>query len=75
MIEGPEQFDALACGACHVDTAGASGNLVVLAGLAARYSPESLARYLAAPQAPMPPVELDEDARRQLSIYLLESHP
>lgn len=75
MIEGPEQFDALACGACHVDTAGASGNLVVLEGLAARYSPESLARYLAAPQAPMPPVELDEEARRQLSIYLLESHP
>jgi glucose/arabinose dehydrogenase len=72
---GVSHFDALGCAECHVDAMASAENLVVLQGLASRYSVASLTRYLAAPRAPMPPVTLAEADRRELAIYLLETHP
>ncbi|MDG2308782.1 MAG: PQQ-dependent sugar dehydrogenase [Candidatus Binatia bacterium] len=56
------------CAACHGPdrTEGHRS----LADLKARYTIDSLMRFLAAPQPPMPLYPLDEDQRRELSIYL-----
>ena len=43
-----------------------------LGALKARYTIDSLMRFLAAPQPPMPLYPFDEDQRRDLSIYLLD---
>jgi glucose/arabinose dehydrogenase len=57
------------CGACHGPER--SEGQRPLADLGERYSIESLERFLAAPQPPMPLYPLDDEQRRDLAIYLL----
>jgi hypothetical protein len=73
---GRALYAELACASCHEPAAAAPGMLArPLAGLGARFGVESLARFLAAPTPPMPAVARDEDARRDLAVFLLDAHP
>jgi len=45
-----------------------------LAGLAARYTIESLSQFFLTPQPPMPVVDLEEEDRRALAVHLLENY-
>ena len=46
-----------------------------LSGLGKRWTVETLVTFLAAPTPPMPAVERDSDARRDLAVHLLTAHP
>lgn len=73
---GRALFESSACAGCHdPERAEVGVTPVPLRGLAARYSLESLAEFLAAPTPPMPPVELGADARVDLAVHLLGQHP
>jgi glucose/arabinose dehydrogenase len=73
---GRKLFEESACAQCHDAALAAAGvKPVPLRGLGARYSIESLSAFLVAPTAPMPPVELDAEARRDLAVHLLAEHP
>jgi glucose/arabinose dehydrogenase len=73
---GRALFEASGCAACHDrERAGAGVVPVPLEALGARYSIDSLAEFLAAPTPPMPPVEQDAEARRDLAVHLLAAHP
>lgn len=73
---GEALWERHACAACH-DPAEAPPGMVVrpLRALSARYSTESLASYLLAPNPPMPAYPLAEDERADLAAYLLARHP
>lgn len=66
---GTKLWDEAGCASCH-GPARDEGHRP-LSNLASRYDIESLARFLAAPQPPMPLYPLDEDQRRELAIFLL----
>lgn len=61
------------CASCHGPER--SEGQRPLSKLASRYTVESLMRFLAAPQPPMPLYPLDADQRRELAIYLLDRFP
>jgi glucose/arabinose dehydrogenase len=73
---GRALYAELACATCH-DAASAQRGMVTvkLAGLSSRYTPASLAEFLASPTPPMPAVERDVEARRDLAVHLLGAHP
>jgi glucose/arabinose dehydrogenase len=65
-----------ACASCHEPERAPPGVVPVpLARLGARYDLAGLARYLAAPNPPMPAFELSEAQRRVLAVLLLQRHP
>jgi glucose/arabinose dehydrogenase len=69
---GATLFAEQACGRCHLEDEAPAGVVVKpLAGLARRYSVESLTRYFATPQPPMPVVALGEAERRALAVHVL----
>jgi hypothetical protein len=45
-----------------------------LAGLARKYTVDSLTAFFLAPQPPMPVVELGEEDRRALAVLVLSEH-
>lgn len=61
------------CGTCHGSDR--TEGQRPLSKLPSRYSVDSLMRFLAAPQPPMPLYPFDEDQRRLLAIYLLDRFP
>jgi hypothetical protein len=70
---GEAHWNALGCTGCHTAEHAAAGVVpVTLRALGARYDIDSLTGFLAAPTPPMPPVALDEAARRDLAIHLLQ---
>ena len=69
---GAALFSTNACGTCHIAAEAAAGvDVKPLAGLAARFSIDSLGQYFLAPQPPMPVFALEEEDRRALAVYLL----
>ncbi len=72
---GASLFVDNACGSCHIAAEAEPGVVVKpLAGLAARYTIESLSQFFLTPQPPMPVVDLDEEDRRALAVHLLENY-
>jgi mono/diheme cytochrome c family protein len=73
---GRELYASLGCAGCH-EPARAEPGVVArpLVGLARRHSLAGLARFLAAPTPPMPAVDLGEDERTDLAVFLLAEHP
>jgi glucose/arabinose dehydrogenase len=69
---GRALFDANGCAACHVAGAQKGGETYKpLEDLRARYTIESLATFLAAPQPPMPLYPFDDSQRRDVAVHLL----
>jgi glucose/arabinose dehydrogenase len=71
IARGATVFGQRACQECHALDGDGKDGRVVLAGLATRYDPTSLASYLAQPRPPMPPVE-DAQMRAALAAFLLQ---
>jgi glucose/arabinose dehydrogenase len=72
---GATLFAANACGTCHIAAEAEPGVVVKpLAGLAARYTVESLSQFFLAAQPPMPVLELDEEERRALAVHSLKTY-
>jgi mono/diheme cytochrome c family protein len=73
---GRALYEARNCARCH-ETGRTEAGVAVkpLERLATRYSLDDLAALLAAPPAPMPPVELDAEPRKDLAAFLLVEHP
>jgi glucose/arabinose dehydrogenase len=70
---GAVHWDALGCAGCHVVEQATPGVVpVVLRELDRRYDLGSLSAFLVAPTPPMPAVELDGAARRDLAVHLLQ---
>lgn len=73
---GAQLYRDLGCASCHEAGAAAPGMVTKpLADLGRRWTVDSLATFLAAPTPPMPAVEGGPDARRDLAIHLLATHP
>ena len=70
VARGRELYLGSGCPACHEPEVAGTGARP-LRELAARYDEASLLRYLAAPNPPMPAVDLPETARRDLVAFLL----
>jgi len=71
---GRALFDDSGCAACHVQGRQSHGETYKpLEHLARKYTVDSLAAFLAAPQPPMPLYPFDDPQRRDLAVYLLES--
>lgn len=70
---GEAHWNAHGCAACHI-AEGAEPGMVTreLTGLAARYDVPALVAFFAAPTPPMPAPPLDESARRELAVYVLQ---
>lgn len=68
-VAGTKLWDEAGCASCHGPDRDEGHR--PLSNLASRYDIESLARFLAAPQPPMPLYPLDADERRDLAIFLL----
>jgi glucose/arabinose dehydrogenase/cytochrome c553 len=72
---GRTLFATHACGKCHEQAEAEAGVVVKpLAGLATKYTIESLTAFFLAPQPPMPVVELGEEDRRALAVLVLSEH-
>jgi len=67
-------WDANGCATCHVAGHGVE-TYRPLAQLGQKFSIDSLAAYLLAPQPPMPRYELTDAERRDLAVYLLAEYP
>lgn len=63
------------CAGCHEATQATPGAYKALEHLTARYTVDSLAAFLRAPQPPMPVFPFDDQQRRELAAYLLREHP
>lgn len=75
IARGEALFAANACASCHVAGQAEAGVVVKpLAGLARKYTIDSLAAFFLAPQPPMPVFALSETDRRDLAIALLSQH-
>lgn len=70
---GEKLWAEAGCASCHGPER--SEGQRPLSSLTDRYSINSLMRFLAAPQPPMPLYPLDADQRRELAIYLLDRFP
>jgi mono/diheme cytochrome c family protein len=72
-LSGEALFAHYECAGCH-ESAAVPGMIVrPLAGLAERYSADTLAAFLAAPPDPMPRLPLSEPERQRLAAYLLDT--
>ena len=69
---GAALFAQYECASCHGAQAATPR---LLLHLGARYTIERLAALLAAPPPPMPNFNLDDEARRDLAVHLLATHP
>lgn len=69
---GAALFTQYQCAGCHGDGAPTPRPLV---HLAAKYSFDSLRAFLAAPTPPMPNFNLSDEARSDLAVHLLTTHP
>ena len=75
-LRGDALFATNACGSCHIARQAEAGVVVKpLAGLAARFTVDSLSQFFLAPQPPMPVFALPEADRRALAVYLLTTYP
>jgi len=76
VARGAALYAARDCAGCH-EAGRTPDGLVVkpLDDLARRHDLAGLTAFLKAPTPPMPAVELDESARRDLAAYLLSEHP
>lgn len=63
------------CAGCHVATQATPGGYKAIEHLTDRYTVETLAAFLRAPQPPMPVFPLDDQQRRDLAVYLLKTYP
>jgi glucose/arabinose dehydrogenase/mono/diheme cytochrome c family protein len=70
IVRGATLFGQMGCQECHVLSAAPGDGRVALGGVAEKYDRVALARYLATPKPPMPPVG-DEAARSALAAFLL----
>jgi glucose/arabinose dehydrogenase len=76
VSRGAALYEKYFCAQCHEGLRAKEGVIVVpLQGLSARHGVEDLVAFLEAPTPPMPALELDEDQRRDLAVYLLSAHP
>jgi glucose/arabinose dehydrogenase len=73
---GAELFANNACGSCHLAAQAEAGVVVKpIAGLAAKFTVDSLGQYFLTPQPPMPVFALAKADRRALAVYLLATYP
>lgn len=70
---GPGVLETADCLVCHAVSADGEPGQVELTDLAAKYTVDELADYLAMPTLPMPPYDEELEQRRALAVYLLES--
>lgn len=76
VIRGRALYERYACAQCHEGGRAQEGVVVVpLRNLSERYGIDDLAGFLEAPTPPMPALDLDEEQRRDLAVYLLATHP
>lgn len=76
ISEGSQLYEHYACASCHDTKQGGNGIITVpLAGLAERYSLETMDALLATPTPPMPLFPLSAAERQALAIYLLDRFP
>jgi glucose/arabinose dehydrogenase len=76
VARGAALYERYFCAQCHEGLRAREGVIVVpLQGLSARYAVDDLVAFLKAPTPPMPALELGEDERRDLAVYLLAAHP
>jgi glucose/arabinose dehydrogenase/cytochrome c553 len=72
---GASLYAQHACGTCHSADQAAPGVVVKpLAGLASRYTIDSLTRFFLTPTPPMPAFALSEQERRALAVHVLEEY-
>lgn len=71
---GRTLWDANGCAKCHVEQQGQE-TYRPLEGLQAKYTIDTLATFLRAPQPPMPAYPFSGEQRRELAIWLLGTHP
>ncbi|MEM7408609.1 MAG: PQQ-dependent sugar dehydrogenase [Myxococcota bacterium] len=73
---GAALWERHACASCHVGEAATAGVVIVpLQTLGDRYTPATLADFLAAPTPPMPAFPLDTTERADLAAHLLRRFP
>jgi glucose/arabinose dehydrogenase len=73
---GGALYEHYFCAQCHEGIRAKEGVVVVpLAGLTARYGVDDMVRFMAAPTPPMPALELSDEERRDLSVWLLSTYP
>lgn len=76
VARGKKLHERWYCAQCHEGVRASEGVVVVeLKDLSQRYGVEDLVAFLAAPTPPMPALDLDEEQRRDLAVYLLATHP
>jgi glucose/arabinose dehydrogenase len=64
------------CAQCHEGIRAKEGVVVVpLAGLSARYELGDMERFMHTPTPPMPALELSEQEKRDLAVWLLSTYP
>lgn len=74
VARGRALWGDLGCAACHVAGAQAKGETYKpLTGVAGKYTIESLATFLSAPQPPMPLFPMDDAQRRDVAVYVLDT--
>ena len=66
-------YDEAQCTTCHLLGEPSADGKIGLEDLDGRFSVAGLAKYLAAPVQPMPPVEADQTVREALAVFLIES--
>lgn len=73
---GKQLYERWYCAQCHEGVRASEGVVVVpLENLSQRYRVDDLMAYLATPTPPMPALDLNEEQRRDLAVYLLATHP
>jgi len=73
---GRALYERYACAQCHEGGRADEGVVVVpLRELSQRYEIPDLVAFLEAPTPPMPALDLEEEERRDLAVYLLATHP
>jgi glucose/arabinose dehydrogenase len=71
---GRALWDANGCATCHVKQVGSQQSYRPLENLPAKYTVDTLATFLRAPQPPMPAFPFSDAERRELAIWLLGTY-
>jgi cytochrome c553 len=73
---GGALYEHYFCAQCHEGIRAKEGVIVVpLAGLTARYDVADMERFVHTPTPPMPALELSEQEKRDLAVWLLSTYP
>ncbi|MEM7019456.1 MAG: PQQ-dependent sugar dehydrogenase [Pseudomonadota bacterium] len=73
LSRGQVLYEAHQCASCHEAEYAAEGVVVKpYKALAQRYTVDSMTAFLATPTPPMPVFPMDEEARRDVAVYLLK---